>query len=165
MLNTACVTSFNPHNNSDRDPSSPISWVDLLSTERGRNWPRVTQLGSRRARTQPEPVWLRASASSPPHASLLLPSNGARDWHGISVGLQAAEPALTSPSGDCSVTLLHSHASLVGWVRLIGMSMHSPGSYHLSFTLKFFLLFLVCKIFHHLLCRGRMFAENISLPL
>lgn len=47
------------------------------------------------------------------------------------------------------------------------MSLHSPGPY-LSFTIKvgvFFFLFLVCKIFHHLLCLGRMFAENISSSL
>lgn len=38
----------------------------------------------------------------------------------------------------------------------------------LSFPYKswvFFFLFLACKIFHHLLCLGRMFAENISSSL
>ena len=108
------------------------------------------------------------------HTALLLPPNRAPDMGGILVGFQASSlaplaggTAITCPRGDIFSTLLCSRASLVGWVRLIGDVSAFPGAlsflYNKSWVFSF--LFLVCKIFHHLLCLGRMFAENISSSL
>lgn len=61
---------------------------------------------------------------------------------------------------------LRSSAGVVGCARLIGDVCAFPRALSFSLCIKRkILLFLVCRTFRHLLCLGRVFAENISSSL
>lgn len=167
---TVCVISANAHNNPGEDPSLP-PFIGEPAKHRGEgtgpkshSW-QVAEPGH--CLTQSQCLF------TTPTTSLLLPPNRAPDVGGILVGFWAASlaplaggTAITCPRGDIFLTLLCSRASLVGWVRLIGDVSAFPGALSFLYNKSWvFFLFLACKIFHHLLCLGRMFAENISSSL
>lgn len=158
------MTSVNAHS-TERDPSAPVSRRTCGAQRGEETGPKLpsreaAEPGRSLGLTQPVPLH---HPTLPFCCHQMEPQTCQASGEGFRLQARPSPVSVETVLGPSPPPCQPGGGGGLG--RLIGDLCALPGALLSFLYIKKKVLFLVCKIFHHLLCLGRMFAENISLPL